>query len=560
MQDTVVTIETGLGCNNRCAHCPQPAIRAAGPVTQPSFQEIRQKIDTARAQGFTQISFSGGEPTIRRDIAELVNYARTTGFQKVSITTNGRMFSYPKFADLMLKAGLTGVSVSLHGPTAEIHESLTMVPGSFEQALAGIRYLKERTSATGAEFDITTITVLVPGNIDLLRETLLLAQEHGATVHIVQPFILSKENLARGARFLLGIDRIVAGIRTALEGGLPNGRVKPYNIPPCLLSDIGPEIEVQSYHLRTVREFDPVDGTSAVGTVAGQFFRYSQCSQCDAICPGLRIEHVSQTAMVKMILADIMSSRPFVLPKSSSLSSTDLLEAPALDRLLGELARAGATSPVLFWGGIGLCPQEDFMEVCRRRNVSQVILVARPPQLRPPDARVSIPGNIAEIRELLKRFRTGQVPVPALFIVINSVYSEQCDFNRKELLDLVDALVEAGGRRLLLSAPEGMDPLLPAHTDELKDRVIADLPALLAELAERGIEPCLSRTVGVDLDGHDNLLEARVAEFIRPVNLNDDFLHHRFAAPENGWIMWSYPIWIHRSVRDVPVVDADLGV
>ena len=147
------------------------------------------------------------------DIAELVNYARTTGFQKVSITTNGRMFSYPKFADLMLKAGLTGVSVSLHGPTAEIHESLTMVPGSFEQACrnplpegkdGGIRGRIRHHDHYRAR----------PRNIDLLRETLLLAQEHGATVHraAVHPF---KENLARGARFLLGIDRIVAGIHRA---------------------------------------------------------------------------------------------------------------------------------------------------------------------------------------------------------------------------------------------------------------------------------------------------------------------------------------------------------
>lgn len=557
MISRVITIETGLNCNNRCLHCPQPAIRGAGPVTQPSFIEIRQKIDTARAQGYSQVSFSGGEPTIRRDIAELVSYARKLGFEKVSLTTNGRMFSYPKFADAMLKAGLTGVSISLHGPDAQTHESMTMVPGSFDQALAGMKFLKERTAELGIDFDITTITVLVPANIDKLRKILLLAEDHGATLHIVQPFILSKENLARGNGFLLDVESIVRGIRTAIADGLPGGRVKPYNIPPCLLTDIGPEIEVQSYHLKTFREFDPVDGTSAIGTVAGQFFRYSQCSECDAICPGLRIEHVSQDAMVRMILSDIMSSRPFVLPRNSSLSSTDLLQAESLDRLLLELARAGATAPVLFWGGIGLCQPADFMRVCEKRNVSQVILVTRPPQLRPPDARVSIPGNLAEIKSHLKMFKPGHGPEPALFVVLNSAYSDQCDFDRQSLLELLDDLVKAGGKQLLLSTPEGMDPLLPVHTNELKNRIMADLPQLLDEISRRGIDVKLATTVGVSLEGDNELLEAKVAKMIETVNLNDDFLHHRFASPENGWVMWSYPVWIHRSVRDVPVFDEE---
>lgn len=552
MPDTVVTIETGLGCNNRCAHCPQPSIRSAGRMTQPSFQEIRQKIDTARAQGCTQVSLSGGEPTIRRDISELVRYARATGFNKVSITTNGRMFAIPEFVDLMLRSGLTGVSISLHGPDAATHEALTTVPGSFEQALAGMTRLKESTIDKGLDFSITTITVLVPGNIARLRETLLLAERHGASIHIVQPFIMSKEVLARGSEFLLGIDEIVSGIRTALTDGLPAGRVKPYNIPPCLLQNMGADIEVQQYHLHTVREFDPVDGSSAAGTVKGQFFRHAQCAACDAICPGLRVEHISQNAMVRMILTDIMSSRPFTLPKSSSLSSTDLLGAPALELVLRELAKAGATTPVLFSGGIGLCGAEDLVAVCQRRNVSELILVVRPPQLRPPDARVSIPGNIAELTRLLSILKAGSPPVPAVFMVLNSIFTDQCSFTLDELMALLKELVRAGGRKLILSAPEGMDPLLPVHSEALKNQIIEELPRLLQQFGELGLETFLVRTGDVSQEGREDLLESRVARMIPAINLHDDFLHHRFATPENGWVMWSYPIWMHRSVRDVP--------
>ncbi len=552
MPNTVVTIETGLGCNNRCAHCPQPSIRAAGPVTQPSFEEIRQKIDAARAQGCTQLSFSGGEPTIRKDIAALVRYARASGIGRVSITTNGRMFAIPKFLHMMLRAGLTGVSVSLHGPDAETHEALTTVPGSFDQALTGMRLLKEATIDRGIEFDIATITVLVPGNINRLRETLLLAERLGARLHIVQPFIMSKEVLGRAPQFVLSIGELVAGIRRALADGLPDGRVKPYNIPPCLLQNMGAGIEVQHYHLRTVRESDGVDGTSATGTVKGQFYRYAQCADCDAICPGLRVEHLSQGAMVRMILSDIMSARSSGLPPRAILSSTDLLGAAALDALLGELARAGATEPILFWGGMGMCGTGDLVRICRERNVSELILLARPPQLRPPDARVSVPGNIAEITRAMSAMRPGQGTEPVIFTVLNCIFTDQCSFTRDELIALLRTFSAAGGRKVILSTPECVDPLLPAHSGALKRRVIDELPGLLDEFRLLGLETFLAKTGETPPEGHDDLLESEVAKLIPTINIHDDFLHHRFAAPENGWVMWSYPVWIHKSISRAP--------
>ena len=59
------------------------------------------------------------------------------------MTTNGRMFYYKEFAKKIVDAGLNHAIFSIHGHTAELHDSLTMSKGSFDQATTGMKNLKE---------------------------------------------------------------------------------------------------------------------------------------------------------------------------------------------------------------------------------------------------------------------------------------------------------------------------------------------------------------------------------------------------------------------------------
>ena len=80
---------------------------------------------------------------MRPDLQDIVSSAKSVGFKNISITTNGRMFSYKRFANKIIKSGLTDLVFSIHGHCAKLHDSLTRVKGSFDQLFSGINNVKE---------------------------------------------------------------------------------------------------------------------------------------------------------------------------------------------------------------------------------------------------------------------------------------------------------------------------------------------------------------------------------------------------------------------------------
>jgi MoaA/NifB/PqqE/SkfB family radical SAM enzyme len=85
---------------------------------------------------------------MRPDFCALVRYARASGFKKVAVATNGRMFSYPRFAAAAADSGLTSVIFSVHGHTARLHDSLTGVRGSFAQLRRGMENVRRAFKGT----------------------------------------------------------------------------------------------------------------------------------------------------------------------------------------------------------------------------------------------------------------------------------------------------------------------------------------------------------------------------------------------------------------------------
>jgi len=148
---TVMLLLTGFSCNNNCVFCSNVADRNFNSSTE----ELLDKIKEGYKNGFRIIEFIGGEVTIRPDFLQLVSRAREVGFKDVRLTSNGRLFSYPGFAEKAARLGLTTVVVSLYGHNKILHESVTRTPGSFEQCLEGIK------------------NILKTGNIELIVNTVV---------------------------------------------------------------------------------------------------------------------------------------------------------------------------------------------------------------------------------------------------------------------------------------------------------------------------------------------------------------------------------------------------
>lgn len=137
----VMEITVGYKCNCNCKFCSIAHMRKEAVL---STEQIKQKIRQAKKQKIPNVGFGGGEPTIRKDIFEVVRYAKKLGFDVIRIQTNGVMLAYESFVEKILDAGATFFKISIHGHNARIHDYLTQLPGSFDMIIKGIKNLKKR--------------------------------------------------------------------------------------------------------------------------------------------------------------------------------------------------------------------------------------------------------------------------------------------------------------------------------------------------------------------------------------------------------------------------------
>ena len=109
-------------CNLRCPVCFANAA-AAGYLYEPTQDEIRQMLRNLRnlkPHPCPAIQYAGGEPTVRKDIVELVKMAKEEGFTHVQIATNGiRLAKRENLAKELKAAGLNTVYLAFDGVTPE---------------------------------------------------------------------------------------------------------------------------------------------------------------------------------------------------------------------------------------------------------------------------------------------------------------------------------------------------------------------------------------------------------------------------------------------------------
>jgi len=132
-------LKVGFQCNNHCLFCIQGDKRYHCPDKNDA--EVR-KVLKKMSKDHDAVTFTGGEPTIRKELISWVYYARELGYKTIQIQSNGRMFSYKNYCQELIRAGANEFSPALHGSTPKIHDSLTRAPGSWAQTVQGIRNLK----------------------------------------------------------------------------------------------------------------------------------------------------------------------------------------------------------------------------------------------------------------------------------------------------------------------------------------------------------------------------------------------------------------------------------
>lgn len=127
----------GLSCNSNCIMCSVDS-KKKDPAEGTTGQVIKDLIK-GRQEGYERMEFTGGEPTVRKDIIVLIQKAKELGYTKIGISTNGILLSDKKFCDRLVKAGLTTITLSLHAHNKTLHEVISRTPGAFDKTVGGIK-------------------------------------------------------------------------------------------------------------------------------------------------------------------------------------------------------------------------------------------------------------------------------------------------------------------------------------------------------------------------------------------------------------------------------------
>lgn len=132
-------------CNFRCVYCmPAEGLPWLPRAEILTYEEITRLARVAADLGIEQIRLTGGEPTVRRDLPDLVRMLKDIpGLRSLSLTTNGVLLT--RLAGPLAEAGLTRINVSLDSLVRERFAELTRRDALY-QVLAGLEELEQYPS------------------------------------------------------------------------------------------------------------------------------------------------------------------------------------------------------------------------------------------------------------------------------------------------------------------------------------------------------------------------------------------------------------------------------
>jgi molybdenum cofactor biosynthesis enzyme MoaA len=169
-------------CNLRCVYCmPAGGVKLSLKEELLSFDERLRTIRLFASLGVRKIKFTGGEPLVSKDVADLIEYTtKSTPIQSVGLTTNGLLLSSQ--LDRLVASGLSHLNVSLDTLVPEKFEKISRRDGkSVARVLSGIY------SAIAKQLPVKINCVLMKGvNHDEMKSFVMMTKETALDVRFIE--------------------------------------------------------------------------------------------------------------------------------------------------------------------------------------------------------------------------------------------------------------------------------------------------------------------------------------------------------------------------------------
>jgi mycofactocin radical SAM maturase len=209
-----VTWEVTSKCNLQCRHCLSADLQEMG-APELDFDQCRAFIDELDRMDVFQINFGGGEPFLREDFPDILDYAHSKGIT-TCVSTNGIVLD-ARLAERLAAMELLRIQVSLDGATAATNDAIRGA-GTYDRIIEGIALLRNQRIP-----NLSINMVVTSANFREIEQLCTLARALGAKTRLSrfrpsgnakrvwQEYRLDNEQLAALSDFLSAHREILTG-------------------------------------------------------------------------------------------------------------------------------------------------------------------------------------------------------------------------------------------------------------------------------------------------------------------------------------------------------------
>ncbi|TWG00285.1 radical SAM protein [Kitasatospora viridis] len=283
-----LSLSLGGQCDSACVFCFTEWIRHEPRLTRD--QAVRA-VEVAAAIGTVSgVVFTGGEPTLRKDLPDLIRHASAKGFTSIGLQTNGHRLADPGYFELLVGSGVTQVLLSLHGASPGTHDRIARRPGSFALALRALASLAA-DDRVRAEVNF----VVCAQNASETEEFLDLVRRvaPGAAVRYSLPIVEGAAH-DNAESTLPSLRTFVERVSAALARAAGDVQVSVANVPPCIASAVGLPAAYTLSQRRSMLGVSPFVSSAVLrGEVAAKLHVCGGCPFADD-CDGLQLPYLRQ--------------------------------------------------------------------------------------------------------------------------------------------------------------------------------------------------------------------------------------------------------------------------
>lgn len=227
----ILDIKLTYRCNNQCLLCCQndEIKNDESTIAEETIFEHIENMAYDEIKN-TKVVLTGGEPTLHPSILEIVRGLRDKGFETIQLQSNLTLGSLEITMEDLVNSGITSFGVSLHGCTAEMHESFTRTEFSFDNTVAHLNKLSK------LETPVAINCVISKFNINSLSDIVMFVVENHLANSIQFAFMHITGRADSHHELIPTISDAAEAVKKAVDCGNKFGVwVKSEAIPFCLM-------------------------------------------------------------------------------------------------------------------------------------------------------------------------------------------------------------------------------------------------------------------------------------------------------------------------------------